>query len=444
MNKCIKFTLTFTLIIALIFTMFSIQVCAIDPKYETVKIGLFYSSSAKSTVTISSDSGFYAGYMNDSQFVSTFSFGETSLTVTPSGGSAVVVGGSVCNTVNGNFALSPVNGIVKIDGTAYRGGVEFIPDSNGRLTVINFVNINDYVAAVVGKEMSPSWHIEALKAQAVCARSFCITTWNKHSSLGFNLCGTQDCQAYLGISGESESTLRAASETRDQLVMYNGSVVQALYSSSNGGSIGYAKNVWGNDVPYLQASADPYEANTGNPRASWSVTLTKADIKTKLAKASVNIGDITDFKVTGADEFGRTYEVTIYGTNGTHVLKNDKTRSFFGLYSQKYTITPTGASTQVPYVHVIGANSSASVNWFLARSAVATEAVTGGYYVISANGVQPYSGATEVSNADSWVINGSGWGHGLGMSQYGAKGMAEQGYTYDKILSFYYKGAYLQ
>ncbi len=442
MNIRLKILSKFILLITLVLTFSTIHSYAIDPKYETVKVGLFYSSTAKSQVTLSSSSGFYAGYMDGSSFVGLFSFSETSLKVTAYGNGAVSVGDNVCNTVGGNFALSPINGTVSIDGALYRGGVEFIPDSSGRLTVINFVNINDYVAAVVGKEMSPSWPIEALKAQAVCARSYCITTWNRHSSLGFNLCATQDCQAYLGMSGESESTLRAARETKDQLLMYNGSIVQTLYSSSNGGSIGYAKYVWGNDIPYLQAGPDPYEENTGNPRASWSVTLTKSDIKKKLDNASVNIGEITDFKVTGADEYGRTYEVTVYGTNGTYVLKNDRTRSFFGLYSQKYTITPSGSDAVAPYVHVVGSNSEAGVNWFVAKGSQSTANLTSGYYSLSSSGKQQHVGTA--ANADSWIINGSGWGHGLGMSQYGAKGMANRGFTYDKILTFYYKGAYLQ
>lgn len=434
--------MTFISVLTLLLAFHSLSADAIDPKYETVKVGLSYSSTAKSQVTLSSASGFYGGYMNGSAFVNLYPLGATTLTITPAGVGAVSINGTVSNTVGGNFAVSPVNGVVSIDGKNYRGGVEFIPDSNGRLTVINFVNINDYIAAVVGKEMSPTWNIEALKAQAVCARSYAVTTWNRHSSLGFNLCATQDCQTYLGMSGETESTIRAANETKDQLLMYNGSVVQALYSSSNGGSIGYAKYVWGNDVPYLQAGPDPYEANTGNPRASWSVDLTKADIKKKLANASVNIGEITDFKVTGADEYGRTYEVTIYGTNGTHVLKNDKTRSFFGLYSQRYSITPKGSSSQPPVVKVMGSDSSADLTWFIAMGSKVSLGLGSDYYSISSSGKQLHTGS--VANANSWVINGSGWGHGLGLSQYGAKGMADQGFTYDQILTFYYKGAYLQ
>ncbi|MBQ4526908.1 MAG: SpoIID/LytB domain-containing protein [Clostridia bacterium] len=434
-----KYGMLICLFALLIFVFVCNHVYAIDSKYETVKIGLYYSSSAKSQVNLSSDSGFEAGYMDGSNFVVQSSLPGTSFSVSASSG-GVMIEGVYYAYENGNFALKPLSGTLYIDGEAYRGGVEFITDSKGLLTIINFVNINDYVAAVVGKEMSPIWHIEALKAQAVCARSYCITTWNKHSSLGFNLCNTQDCQVYHGISGETESTVLASLETKDQLLMYGQSVAEALYSSSSGGSTGYSKYVWGNDVPYLQAVADPYDLSSDNPKAAWSVTLTKEDIKKKLTNASINIGDIIDFKVTGADEYGRTYEITIYGTNGNYVLKNDRTRSFFGLYSQKYTISGSAVPNETLYA--LTSTDAVAVTSFNVLSSTAN-IVPESFYISGAGGLKCYSDVDDTPS-DSYVIHGSGWGHGLGMSQYGAKAMAEQGFDYIQILQHYYVGTYVQ
>ncbi len=444
--KMKKYFLTIFAALFLVLAFSSISSYALDPKYETVKIGLSFGSSAKSQVTVASIGGFDAGYMDGSSFVSAgFGFGEVTLSVTPSSSAAILINGTAYNITGGNFALLPLNGEVNIDGSVYRGGVEFIPDSNGKLTVINFVNINDYIAGVVGKEMSPSWHIEALKAQAVCARSYTITTWNKHSSYGFNLCGTQDCQAYQGISGESESTVRAAQETKDQVIMYGSSVAEALYSSSCGGSTAYAKYVWGNDVPYLQAKLDPYESLTDNPRASWTATLTKEKIKEKLASSEIDIGDITDMKVTGADEFGRTYEVTIYGTTGTYVLKNDRTRSYFGLYSQKYTITPSGGTAPEPEpLYAIGAGGVGKLSIYTIKGSKAVQTLVDNFCMKSSTATALHAPAAEITDFDSFVINGAGWGHGIGMSQYGAKGMAEQGHSYEDILTFYYQGVELK
>lgn len=437
-----KYFFTILALLLLILAFSPVSSYALDPKYETVKIGLSFGSSAKSQVSVASIGGFDAGYMDGSTFVSGgYGFAEVSLTVTPSGTAAVVINSVTYNLTNGNFALLPLNGEVNIDGTIYRGGVEFIPDANGKLTVINFVNINDYIAGVVGREMSPSWHMEALKAQAVCARSYTITTWNKHSSYGFNLCSTQDCQAYQGIAGESDTTIQAAGETKDQVIMYGSSVAEALYSSSCGGSTAYAKYVWGNDVPYLQAVQDPYEPLSDNPRASWTATLTKEDIKNKLASSGVDIGDITDMKVTGADEFGRTYEVTIYGANGTYVLKNDRTRSYFGLYSQKYTITPSGTETTEPEpVYAISSGGKTPISAFVIKGSKSIQNLLDNFYIKSTSAIRLFIPAVSTTNADSFVINGAGWGHGIGMSQYGAKAMAEQGFDYKDILTFYYQG----
>ncbi|MBQ4631032.1 MAG: SpoIID/LytB domain-containing protein [Clostridia bacterium] len=434
------FSAAFVLVILILAFVFT-SVYAIDPKYQTVKIGLYYSSTAKSEVAISSDSGFEAGYMDSNNFVAQSTLPGTTFKVSVASG-GVTINDVFYSVTNGNFALRPLSGTVSVNNTAYRGGVEFIPNSSGLMTVINFVDINDYVAAVVGKEMSPTWHIEALKAQAVCARSFCITAWNKHSSLGFNLCPTQDCQAYQGISGETESTVRAATETKDQFLMYGNSVAEALYSSSGGGSTGYAKYVWGNDVAYLRAVEDPYDLGSDNPRAYWTFTLTKEEIKAKLAKASVDIGDITDFRVTGADEYGRTYEVTIYGTNGTYVLKNDKTRSFFGFYSQKYTITGSGTESMHQPLYAIGTKGAQVLSSYNVQSATGS-CNLGDFYIQSATSTKQHA-QSSTQTSDSYIINGSGWGHGLGLSQYGAKARAEQGYNYIEILQHYYVGTYVQ
>ena len=434
-----KYFKAFFLLTAILTVFIYTASYAIDSKYQTIKIGLYYGSSAKAQVTVSSSEGFETGYMNSSEFVSLGTSDLTEFTASVSNG-GVLVGDTLYTMENGNVAFRPLGGIVNINGTTYRGGVEFIVDSNSLMTVINFVDINDYVAAVVGKEMSPSWHIEALKAQAVCARSYAIRSWNKHSSQGFNLCGTQECQAYLGMSGETESTVRASSETKDQLLMYGNSIAEALYSSSCGGSTGHSKYVWGSDVPYLKAKADPYDLTSSNPRASWSVSFTPAEIKQKLASASVNIGEVTDMKVTGSDEFGRAFEVTIYGTNGEYVLKNDKTRTFLGLYSQKYTIS--GNVSEAPVLYGITSSGVSALSGNYAQSSQGRTNLNG-FVMATDLGTTSYI-PTSSQPADKFVLNGSGWGHGLGMSQYGAKARAEDGQSYLEILEFYYEGTYIQ
>lgn len=432
---CFIFTFLFTLIN---FT----SVSALDPKYETVKVGLYYSSTAKTNLNLTSDTGFQLGFMQDSTIVPLYSLAETSLSISFASPTSLMANGIALDIANGNLAFASDSGVVGIDGEKYRGAIVLVPTSENAFTVINFVNINDYIASVVGKEMSPSWHIEALKAQAVCARSYTLSTFNKHSSLGFNLCATQDCQVYMGIAGESEKTVQAAHDTKDQILTYNGSVASTLYSSSNGGSTAYSKNVWGNDVPYLTAKEDIHENPAETSNSPWKVTFTNEEIKKKLSDKGIDIGDVYDMKVTGADEFGRTYKVTVYGTKGSHDIVNDKTRTVLGLRSQKYSITTSETNTAKLYA--IGSHDTALLNSYSCISSSGTKIAPAQIGVQTVSGVKSYTTKNASVAAGSYLLEGSGWGHGLGMSQWGAKAMADKGFLYTDILDFYYTGTTLE
>lgn len=439
MKKILSFSLVFIFMLTLINQVPS---HALDPKYETVKVGLYYSSTAKTNLTLSSDTGFQVGFMQGSTFAPLYALSETSLSISFVSPTSLTANGTALDIANGNLAFVSDSGVVSVEGEKYRGGIELVPTVQNTFTVINFVNINDYIASVVGKEMSPSWHIEALKAQAVCARSYTLSTFSKHSSLGFNLCATQDCQVYKGIGGESEKTIQAAQDTKDEILTYNGNVASTLYSSSNGGSTAYSKNVWGNDVPYLTAKEDIHENPLETTYSPWQVTFTNEEIKSKLAQNGIDIGDVYDMKVTGADEFGRTYKVTVYGTKGNYDLINDKTRTFLGLRSQKYSITTSETNTAKLYA--IGSLSTALLNSYSCISSQGTKAAPAQIGVQTASGVKSYATKNASVAAGSYLLEGSGWGHGLGMSQWGAKAMADKGYLYTDILDFYYTGTTLE
>lgn len=442
-SDLMKRILSICLIFIFLFTLINFtNVSALDFKYETVKVGLYYSSSAKTNFTLSSDTGFQLGYMQDNVFVPLYAMAETSLSIGFSSSVSLMINGVLADIANSNIAFVSNSGVISLDGSAYRGGIELVPTVENAFTVINFVNINDYIASVVGKEMSPSWNIEALKAQAVCARSYTISTFNKHSSLGFNLCATQDCQVYKGISGESETTVRAAQETKDQVLTYNGNVASTLYSSSNGGSTAYSKNVWGNDVPYLTAKLDIHENPAEITNSPWQVKLTNEEIKEKLSEKDIDIGDVYDMKVTGADEFGRTYKVTIYGTKGNYELINDKTRTFFGLRSQKYSITDSKTNTAKLYAK--GSGDSDLLSSYNCISSGGIKEAPANIGVQTVSGVKNYSIRNASVPDGTYLLDGTGWGHGLGMSQWGAKAMADKGYLYTDILDFYYTGTILE
>lgn len=168
-------------------------------------------------------------------------------------------------TVNGDISTVPVQvrslvhgGSVKItDGYAYRGALEMMK-SPGRwgLTVVNVLPVEQYLYGVVGKEMSPSWSEEALKAQAVAARTYAIAHKSRFSQRGFDLTDDTSSQVYAGINGESPSIIKAVNATKGEIITYQGRPIDAFFCSTAGGWTENSENVWGSHIPYLRGVSD--------------------------------------------------------------------------------------------------------------------------------------------------------------------------------------------
>lgn len=409
---------------------------------DTIKIGLFYGSGAKETVVIGSESGFYMGVEADGVFTADLTLTDTELTVSAGENGAVAIGMHTY-AVGSDPILYPISGNVFIDGAEYRGGVQFKRINDGALTVINIVNLEEYLYSVIGKEMSPSWNIEALKAQAVCARGFAVSNFNKFASYGFNLDNTSSSQVYKGVSTETDSTRRAADETRGQVLKYDGAIIQSVYCASMGGATASSENVWGGAYPYLVSVADPYENPGEATWYSWSVTLTAEDIKACLASSGVDIGDITNVEIVSQDDAGYVLELLFTGTGGTHTVKKSTCRSVFGgkLKSQRYTVAGSGESYES--VSVISASGTAMKPFN--EMNIVNSGRSNAVCALSSSGLKAFAPAKGATNGQGeYVFNGNGWGHGVGMSQWGAKAMADQGHTYDEILKFYYTGTYIE
>jgi len=290
-------------------------------------------------------------------------------------------------------------------------------------------------------EMSPSWHIEALKAQAVCARNYALSTLNKHSSYGFDVCTSTDCQVYSAGKAETESTIRAGKETEGKYLMYNGSLVNTLFFSCSGGHTANPKYVWGGEFPYLQAVKDPYESPDDASRYNWSFTYTTNEIKQRLESTGINIGDIVSISAKADEESGYVYELNITGTDGTHTYTKEKTRTWMGwdkLYSQRYVVTPV--SDENSDLKAVSSKGKSTVANSVVISSDGKKASFG--YPLT---VKSSKGNSKISKTiTAFRFDGHGWGHGVGMSQYGAKAMAEKGFTYQQILEFYYTGANIE
>ena len=498
--------------------------------------------------------GYTIGTMNGTSFSGGTSVSASQLTIKLVSGAFQVTDtatGKVLYTSAAgadHIAIRPNSDLTWFKGYQWHGDFVYRRASDGNITVINYVGLEDYVKGVLPYEIDPDWPAEAQKAQAVCARSFALGT-SKHNEY-YELCNTTNCQVYLGANRATEASDAAVDATQGEYLTYNGEPVIGYFFSSDGGATEDAVNVWGGDYPYLQGKEDPYETYD----SSWSVTLTAEEIRQKLVSAGYSIGTVANVEVTKRTDTDNVNEVTVTDTTGKQVvIRRDDCRTVFGLDSIRYTITPNASantaaalpqSTSVkiqPSTHVVtvdgervdpqgyningynfyklrdiayilnGTDSQFNVTWDGANnriiltddaayqevggemtSSVSAEiknvsesdstivldgntlSLTGyringnNYYKIrdvgstlgfsvdfdpeteivligSANAGQDDTqddskDETPITNAASYTFNGSGWGHSVGMSQWGAYGMAQQGFGYEDILKFYFTG----
>ncbi|MNY07282.1 Amidase enhancer precursor [compost metagenome] len=265
-----------------------------------------------------------------------------------------------------------------VAGKTYRGELE-VRMGAGALTVVNEVPLEAYLYGVVPAEVIPSWHPEALKAQAVAARTYAVAHLGQFASLGYDLKATVASQVYGGTKLERPSTNKAVDDTRGRILTYLGKPIEAVYSDSSGGFTESCLEVWGKAVPYLQAVPD---FDQQSPRYVWETTITPDRFAPALQKLGLSIGELVSIEPLERSYSGRLKRARLTGTAGTAEVGGEKLRFAFGLRSTFFNV---------------------------ARQA-----------------------------DGSLAFAGRGWGHGVGMSQWGAKAMADMGYAYDQILAHYY------
>ena len=366
-------------------------------------------------------------------------------------------------------------------GYRYYGGFRYERIGGGDLTVVNIVDLETYIKGVVPYEMSSSWPLEALKVQAVCARSYAYINIHsgKHTSYHFDVCNTTDCQAYYGAGTNSSSyqaterTDQAVDETAGEYAWYDGQVIEAFYSSSHGGASESVYNVWGTSLeqyPYLCGVEDPYEADMAskNSYSSWTVSYTSSELAQRLQARGYNASSgIASLTLTYSD-LGNVIQVRVtYGNGESNDLKPTSIRSVFGVSSIRFTVNGQSVSSGAGTSSSGGgltANGSASLDsqgtyTVISGSGSLSQAGLDGLYAISGSGsITPAEDAasgggsgtdtptgTQVTvSGSSYSFQGSGNGHQLGLSQYGAWAMAERGFTYDEVIEFYYPGTYVR
>lgn len=279
-----------------------------------------------------------------------------------------------------SLTLVSDSGVVRWQGQTYRGSLHLVATFEGIL-VINVLPLEDYLRGVVPAEMFANWHDEALKAQAIAARSYALTNLNPHAP--FDICATFECQQYGGVDAENPRSDAAIAATQGLVVTYNGNVARTYYHADSGGHTASSAEVWGEDASYLMGAAD---TSTSTPHRRWQHTINVNQVAASLERYGHNIGTLQALRILETSPSGRVSRLEVVASTSVQ-LAGPQLHSLlreWGFKSTRFTMTS-------------------------ALSAV-----------------------------------GDGWGHGVGMSQYGAKALAENNYSYQQILAFYYPRTQLQ
>lgn len=326
--------------------------------------------------------------------------------------------------------------IVRLDGKTFRGSIIVKRLSGSDLTVINNLGLEEYLYGVVPREVSGSWPIEAQKAQAVAARNFAVNRVKLHGQHGFDVCATTHCQAYGGYSIEHPTSRKAVDETKGKLITYNGKAIEAYYHSNSGGQTEDSENIWTNPIAYIRGVKDPF--SIGAPNDTWTYTMSKKQAQDILVSKGLDVGTLLDMMVTEYSRNGRAIKLEINGTMGKKIIEKDKIRATFGYNNIKSTYFTINAGGGETYILADLSQPPQKVNikssYILTGDGLKESGTLTTPMIF--NGVEYKTAQSGIS--EDIMITGKGWGHGLGMSQWGAKKMAEEGYTYEQILTYYY------
>ncbi len=329
-----------------IITLFSLTaVSASAVVNDTLKVGIRWGDTALEAANLENavGSGYEFGYYDeDREFVYLDETDETTITMQASGsGNGVTVtetrSGEVLFQFRDNgycLGIRPMGRHTETwcKGYKYPGGFEYRCNADGTLTVINVVDIEDYVKGVVPYEMDKDWPLAALEAQAVCARTYAVKT--RHPSLGFDVCAGTDCQVYYGRNRATDMTDAAVDNTAGEMIYYGGKPADTVvYCASNGGATEDAANVW-SSIPYLVGKKDPYEAKTNIPNYNWTVTYTADELTWILEQKGYSIGTVKNVCVAEFTPMGNVSKVTFEGSRGSVTVKGETCRTVF--YSSTY------------------------------------------------------------------------------------------------------------
>ncbi len=283
------------------------------------------------------------------------------------------------------------DGQIQVNGKSFKGSMEIIGEREGTLTVINELPLEDYVMGVLAGEIPRDWPLEALKAQAIAARTFAVLkrTAAREKNELYDLENTAQFQMYQGSGLVNEKIQQAVRETQGQIATYDSKPISAFFHSNCGGETCGAMDVWSQDKPYLKPVTCPFGNNGTHFR--WHAEIGIRDLVRQLRGAGIKISDIVRLEAVEKDESERILKLSIMDADGS--IKTMKGATF--------------------------------------RMAAGPD-------IIRSTRFRAEVGQNKV------IFNGKGWGHGVGLCQEGACGMALKGYNAYEILRYYYHGIILE
>ncbi len=392
-------------------------------------------------------------------------------------------------SVSGDLWIVPLpapgrSSLLTVEGHLYRGRLQVRAGGDGRLLVINQLPLERYLQSVVGSEMPATWPLAALRAQAVAARTYALSQLKPTAP--FDLQATVASQVYRGVESETDSTRAAVASTRSEVLMQGRSLINAVFHSSSGGSsTENSGDVWSRQFPYLVSVAD---FDQRSPMHQWQQRIEPDELR----RAFRETAGVSRIDVLAVSRSGRIRRARVSGPAGSLELSGAQLRQRLGLRStlvKAFRLEPVALDRSEPERGAIGlellaassgtgprgvpqtgtagprraASDVASVpaEPSLAEALLdsATGAITGllapppsipaPEAAPSGPGAGPGPRSTAPATAIpqpalELVVEGRGFGHGVGMSQWGAYAMALQGRSYDQILRHYYRGVDLK
>ena len=260
-----------------------------------------------------------------------------------------------------------------------------------KIYVVNELNLENYLSSVVGSEMPHKWPIEALKAQAIASRTYVL---KEKGNFLYDIDSTQRDQVYNGLESRTNKTIQAVKDSRSLVIIHKNKLINALFHSSSGGMTENSQDVWQNAYPYLQSVRD---FDYGNPKLKWKKDFTSKELQ----KLFPDINGIKNIQILKKTNTGRISKLKIYGNSGSKLIKGNTFRRILKL-----------RSTLFKYKFVAVLNNKNNKNF------------------------------NDLNNSNITYVSfyGRGAGHGVGMSQWGARNMALRGHKAQRILKHYYKG----